>query len=191
MNNSILVLKYLLASFFIALLTCYSFAAIAKGDELAPHKLDSEQQKTLDAWLKQHSNLRLAEIGDCGCDMELQEMRNGDAMGVPMPEYNPYCVVGDFNGDGNADFSVALVDTAKKEHFIDNYFVLVVFNGPFNGKAKAPAFIETNTNLSSQGLFFGPPSQKPYRLGLGLFRSEGLVLVPDKRTYKWLSGEED
>ena len=35
-----------------------------------------------------------------------------------------------------------------------------------------------------QGLFYGPPGRKPYRLLVGRFEAEGAVLVPQGKTYK-------
>lgn len=34
----------------------------------AVHTLNSSQQKTLDAWLKNHPNFRVAGIDECACD---------------------------------------------------------------------------------------------------------------------------
>jgi len=162
------------------------FIISVEPPDLAPHELNTEQREVLDEWLKKRNSLRLAEVGDCDCDEGIQEMRNGQAVGVPVPDYTPYCAVGDFNGDDNVDFAVALVDINKKKNGISNYFVLVVFNGPFIGKDKSPAFVERDIDLTSQGIFFGFPYRKPYRLIVGPFSSEGSLLMPNKRSYKWL-----
>lgn len=101
----------------------------------------------------------------------------------PIPDYHPYVATGDFNGDGVDDFAVVVVDRSKDK----NNFVLVVFNGPFPSKTVSPAFIKSGLELTDQGLFYGPPRPKPYRLVQGPFESEGWVLIPNGHGYK-LSG---
>jgi hypothetical protein len=148
----------------------------ASADVLQPN-----QRSTLNAWLVQYPNLRMATVAECECADDVESMRTGYGGGWPaVPEYGPYVAVGDFNGDGTENFAVALNDTSKS----DNAFVLVVFNGPFAGGAKSPAFVRADLDLRHQGLFFGAPRPKPYRLVLGPFESEGDILEPNKTTYR-------
>jgi hypothetical protein len=58
----------------------------------------------------------------------------------------------------------------------------VVFNGPLR-PGVAPSFEERGLDIQGQGLFFGPPRPKPYRLLIGGFESEAAILVPRGRSY--------
>ena len=98
-----------------------------------------------------------------------------------VPDYHPYVATGDFSGDGEEDFAVVVIDRSRQEA---NY-VLVVFNGPFRSIAVSPAFVKSGLELRYEGLFFGPPRPKPYRLLVGEFESDtGFLLVPHDHTYE-------
>jgi hypothetical protein len=156
---------------------------------LAAHTLSPTHRAVLDSWLRNHPNLRVALPSDCCyCADDIAKMRRGtDEVWRPVPDYDPYRAVGDFNGDGNIDFAVVLIDKTKTEE----PFVLVNFNGPFTSTAKQPAFIEADLDLSNEGLFFGPPRPKPYRLIVGAFESDNSgLLEPNGDSYRW-STEED
>ena len=159
----------------------------------AIHTLNSSQQKTLDAWLKNHPNFRVAGIDACVCDEDIKAIRNGTSTGIPEPDYHPYLVVGDFNGDGYVDFAVVVDDIAKLEKNFVNASTLLVFNGPFSGKIKSPAFIQSDMDLGDNTLFFGPtlPNEhKPVGFALAPFNSEPTVLlIPHKNTYEWKAFE--
>jgi hypothetical protein len=96
-----------------------------------------------------------------------------------VPDYHPYVVTGDFNGDGQVDFAVVLVDRAKRE----GGFAVVIFNGPFRSLEQPPAFLKTGLNLKYYGFAYGPPRKRPYRLVLGRFEADGTVFVPKGGTY--------
>jgi len=99
----------------------------------------------------------------------------------PVPDYHPYVATGDFNNDGVGDFAVVAINRSRSSQ----NFVLLIFNGPFGSKTAQPAFIEYGLDLRGQGLFFGPPRPKPYRLVLGRFESDNAaVFIPQGRTYK-------
>jgi hypothetical protein len=105
----------------------------------------------------------------------------------PVPDYDPYFARGDFNGDGSDDFAVCLVD----ERATPKRFALAVFNGPFPAQGQEPAFFEDQLDLVGEGLFFGPPRPRPYRLVIGPFESDaGGLLEPKGNTYVWGRGEE-
>jgi hypothetical protein len=106
----------------------------------------------------------------------------------PVPDYQPYAATGDFNGDGHGDFAVVVVDTTKS---IAKAFALVVFNGPIVATSKAPsaAFERFEMDLRGAGLFFGLPRPQPYRLLVGGFESEGMLLQPTGRSYRLSSGD--
>lgn len=151
----------------------------------AGHTLSAAEQKALGTWLTKHPVYRLATDGDCDCADDIKQMKAGSGgKWKPVPDYHPYAATGDFNSDGVEDFAVVVIDRSKLK---DN-FVLLVFNGPFPSKTVSPAFMKSGLDLTDQGLFYGPPRPKPYRLVQGPFESEGWVLVPHGRTYK-LSGD--
>jgi hypothetical protein len=104
-----------------------------------------------------------------------------------VPNYHPYVATGDFNSDGVGDFAIVLIDRSKSTH----NFALFVFNGPFGPKSASPAFVKSGLDLRGQGLFFGPPRPKPYRLVMGPFESDySVILVPRGHTYE-LQGNQD
>ena len=53
----------------------------------------------------------------------------------------------------------------------------------FSAEPKA-AFMKTGLDMKQQGLFYGPPRPKPYRLVLGRFEADGTMLVPSGKTYR-------
>jgi len=152
------------------------------------HTLTKHEQRFLDAWLSQHPKYRAATDEDCDCSDDIQQMRTGySGTWTPYPDYHPYVVTGDFNSDGVTDFAVVVIDSSK----VTNNFVLLVFNGPFGSKPKAPAYSESDLHLRNQGMSFGPPRPKPYRVVIGPFESDNtFILVPKGGTYA-PQGNED
>jgi hypothetical protein len=162
----------------VAFLYCIVFPFIAR----AAHTLNPKEEQTVEAWLRRHSGFRQATDADCGCERDIQLMRTGSGgIWKPVPDYHPYLATGDFNGDGNRDLAVVVVDTAKRRH----NFTLLVFNGPVDSADPTPTFVCSNLDLIGSGLFYGSPRPKPFRLVLGRFESEGRVLVPRGRTYRF------
>jgi len=156
-----------------------SVAAIPTAQKLQP-----VHQQVVDTWLECHTGFRVATELDCGdCKEQIEAIRRG--MGgawKAVPNYQPYSMVGDFNGDGQKDLAIVVIApiTASKR------FQLLVFNGPFPGnQPHKPAFASEFLDLGGQGLFFGPPRPKPYRLLVGGFESEGMLLVPKGKGYAW------
>jgi hypothetical protein len=145
----------------------------------ASHTLDSGQKSVIVAWLSNHPGYRLANDRDCSCDEDIKEMRAGDG-GVwkPVPDYHPYITSGDFNDDGSMDFAVVVINTRKAHDF-----TLLVFNGPLDVGHPVPAFVDRG-DFAGIGLAYGPPRPKPYRLIIGRFASEGLLLQPRGKTYR-------
>jgi len=147
----------------------------------AGYLLSIDQKNVVTAWLSKHPGYRLANDKDCACDEDLRTMRATGYGGrwKPVPDYHPYAVSGDLNGDGNIDFAVAVIRTnaARK-------FTILVFNGPIKSVTDAPSFVDSDSDLTGVGFFYGPPRPKPYRLVVGAFESEGYVLEPKSRTYR-------
>jgi len=144
--------------------------------------LTTQEQTVLQNWLAQHPGYRIATDEDCDCADDIKQMKAGSG-GVwkPVPDYHPYTATGDFNGDGVEDFAVVVVERSKQE---DN-FALLVFNGPFKPETASPAFMKSGLELKYQGLFYGPPRPKPYRLLVGQFNSDtALRLIPHGRGYR-------
>jgi hypothetical protein len=99
---------------------------------------------------------------------------------TPYPDYHPYVVTGDFNGDGARDFAAVVIDRSKSE----KNFTLLIFNGPLDSNS-APAYVESGLDLRYAGMSFGPPRPKPYRIVVGPFESDNtFILVPKGKTYK-------
>jgi hypothetical protein len=146
------------------------------------HTLTAQEQKALEGWLARHAEFRVATDEDCDCADDIKQMKVG-AGGAwkPVPDYHPYVATGDFNGDGAEDFAVVVVERSKQE----NDFALVVFNGPFKLETASPAFMQSGLDLKYQGLFYGPPRPKPYRLLVGRFESDsGSLLIPRGHGYR-------
>ena len=146
------------------------------------HTLTAQETRVLENWMANHPEYRTATDEDCDCADEIKQMKAGwGGSWKPVPDYHPYNATGDFNGDGVEDFAVVVVELAKQE----NNFVLVVFNGPFKSGSVTPAFMKSGLDLKYQGLVYGPPRPKPYRLLLGRFESDsGVLLIPHGRSYK-------
>ena len=164
--------------------TCLVFAEPAWG----AHTLKPEEQRVLQRWLVQHTEYRIAADADCQCPEDILEMRTqSDGVWKPIPDYHPYTVTGDFNGDGAEDFAIVLIDSRAKE---DGY-TLLVFNGPFKSEIAPPAFVQS-LQLKYRGLFYGPPRPKPYRLLVGRFASDsGVILVPHRKGYRLMAASPE
>jgi|ERR1035441_234616 hypothetical protein len=146
----------------------------------ARHTLTAAEESVVTTWLTQHPGFRRATPRDCNCDEDIRNMRTGWGGVTPVPDYDPYRASGDFNGDGVGDIAVVLLDTRKQS----DAFALLVFNGPL-GKASQAALFKTGLDLKQEGLFYGPPLEKPYRLVLGRFYSDfAVILVPSGKTYR-------
>lgn len=155
----------------------------------AGHTLTSQEQKNLATWLARRPLYRVAKDADCDCAEGIQQTKTAHRINwPPFPDYHPYVATGDFNSDGVRDFAIVVINRSRSSQ----NFVLLVFNGPFTSKTAQPAFIVYGLDLRGQGLFFGPPRPKPYRLVLGHFDSDNTtVLVPQGRTYKLEKHEGD
>jgi hypothetical protein len=153
------------------------------------HTLTKQEQSIVDGWLGRHPNHRAATDADCDCADDIRQMKAGYGPDWPgVTDYHPYVVTGDFNSDGVGDFAVVVIDQSKSKE----NFTLLIFNGPFGSTHASPAYTESNLNLRYEGLSFGPPRPKPYRLVVGPFESDNTwILVPNGRTYKVQVNDSD
>jgi len=142
-----------------------------------PAYIAPEHRVVLEKWIATNQSLRVATDEDCKCDDDIAAMRRGyGGAWKANPDFHPYYVVGDFNGDGQSDFAVVVIrgSTNHKRE-------LAIFNGPFSPDATSrPAYL---SGKYVGPLFFGPPRPKPWRLIVGPFESEGSLLIPRGSTY--------
>lgn len=174
--------------------SCECMSAGSNNSPAVRHALNKQEQDGLDAWLGSHPHVRYATVEDCKCQEDVEDMRKLSETRPQQPDYNPYMVVGDFNGDGAADFAVVLIDGDKPTGAGARRHVLLVFNGPFNKGAKAPAF-EANVDMADYALFYFPPRRnEQWRPGLAVAPFSADVafwLVPRKNSYDMKpAGEE-
>ena len=156
-----------------------TIVSISSMDKLPTFNL--KHKILVESWLRKNPDFRVAIERDCGdCLEEITAIRRGmGGQWKAIPNYHPYYMVGDFNGDGVEDF--AFVAVSKN---MSKKFKVIIFNGPFtDGADQAPSFISNAMNMSGNGLFFGPPRPKPYRLIVGGFESEGRLLLPKGAGY--------
>jgi hypothetical protein len=133
--------------------------------------LRPEHRAIVDKWLKLRPDLRLATEAD---------NKNKDGLAATRRDrgrnYNPYYVVGDFNGDRKEDFAVALVKKKKSQW----PFVLAIFNGPV-ARATKPTFTE-DADISDGGIFYNPQNPpRGFRLAVGTFESDNCVIFSPRR----------
>jgi hypothetical protein len=147
----------------------------------ASHTLNAEQKSVVAAWLGSNPGYRLAEDTDCLCDEDIQKMRTrGEGLFKAAPDYHPYWVTGEFNGDGVTDLAVVIVNE-RAEHD----FTVLVFNGPLDPRRPAPAFVGAHLDMVGVGLFYwGSPPSTPYRLWVGRFGGDSLSLEPHGKEYR-------
>jgi len=148
----------------------------ASGVPVVPEYISVSERTALKAWLSANPEYRVALDSDCDCPNDIETIRKGSG-GVwkANPNYHPYYVTGDFNGDNNNDFAVILIKTNEGgKHY------LAIFNGPHNSGDK-PVYLRPEEGA----LFYGAPRPKPFRLILGEFHSEGVSFVPKGATYEY------
>jgi hypothetical protein len=136
--------------------------------------LRAEHRAIVDKWVKLRADLRLATDADNSNRDGLTATRRDRGR-----NYQPYYVVGDFNGDRKEDFAVALVRKRKSQW----PFVFAIFNGP-TGRATKPTFT-VDADLSDGGIFYNPQNPPSgFRLAFGTFQTDNCVIVsPRRQTY--------
>ena len=131
-------------------------------------------------WLSANDQYRLADLNDCKCDDQIKEVRKGDDVYKPVPNYLPYYAAGNFNGLP----SFAVIVLKKQEPFQANQVKIIVFAKDDN---VSPVTVDYpfihDQNLSWLGLFVRPKNKKSDRLLIGVFGSEGKFLkIPPRKS---------
>jgi hypothetical protein len=142
-----------------------------------PAYIAPPHRAVLEKWLSTNKTSRVATDEDCNCSDDIARMRRGyGGTWKPNPDFHPYYVAGDFNGDGHTDFAVVVIGGSTS-----STREVAIFNGPFSpSTAKSPVYL---SGKRAGALFFGPPRSKPWRLIVGPFESEGSLLMPKGSTY--------
>ncbi|MGH6871882.1 MAG: hypothetical protein ACREHE_10275 [Rhizomicrobium sp.] len=144
--------------------------------------LGDGQKAALAAFLEARPELRVPDESECGCAQDLDDMRRHGSGGWPQPDYQPYLAVGDFNGDGEKDFAVVVVDASGGAR-------VAIFNGPFPRYSPAtPAGLFRFEFRKFTALFIEKDNG---RLLLGQFGTEGCVYVPAGPAYEEQCTDED
>ena len=148
---------------------CLPLQVTGQGEPTA--YLQPKHRMIVEEWLKLRSDLRLATDAD---------NTNKEGLAATRKErgrnYQPYYVVGDFNGDRKEDFAVALVKKKKSRW----PFVFAIFNGPA-ARATKPTF-SVDADLSDGGIFYNPQNPpREFRLAFGTFQTDNCVIVRPRR----------
>jgi len=143
-------------------------------------------KNSLTRWLTQHPGYRVANDADCSCADDIAQVRAGSPPEWPtIPDYHPYYMVGDFRGDGADDVAIGVIYQQQPTKFR----VLIIHGVPRTGAA-AKTFLSEELDLR-QGLFYGPPRPKPWRLVVGPFESEGVTFEPTGNGYRFSEDDDD
>ena len=126
----------------LGLATVFAPASQARQKRNTASPLRPQHEELVKQWLASRPELRLATDADYAYKADLAAERIGNE------SYHPYYAVADFNGDGQEDFAVALVNTRKRTA----NFAIAVFNG---SKVKAsgpsaPTFLGEGYDLRLQ-----------------------------------------
>lgn len=126
--------------------------------------LRPQHEELVKQWLASRPELRLATDADYAYKADLAAERIGDK------SYHPYYAVADFNGDGQEDFAVALVNTRKRAA----NFAIAVFNG---SKVRAtapsaPTFLGEGYDLRRQAFTLAEDTENARRTILFAENSE-------------------
>lgn len=163
MKLSALVISIVLS----VLLACVAVAADSLDFIKSPFR------STINAWLAEHPQYRLALAEDCQCDDDIETLRNGAGLAWrPQPDYQPYYLHADF--DGNRQDDVAVVVLAPK---LDApILVLVLLSVSEGTKPKVLEIPRGGSSVTGRGLFLGLPQRGSSATGrtllFGAFASE-------------------
>lgn len=163
-------------SLYLVVISLIPAICLGSGVPSIPEYIALSEQTILKVWLSAHPEFRVALDADCDCANNIEKMRRGvGGAWKANPNYHPYYVAGDFNGDNKNDFAVMLINTNEGgKHY------LAIFNGPHNSGTK-PAYLRPEEGA----LFYGSPRPEPYRLIIGEFESEGVSFEPKGTSYEY------
>jgi hypothetical protein len=176
---------YLLAFVVLAMALSVHAGPVPSLDSV-PAYVASRFKNPILTWLRLHPGYRLADDADCSCADDIAHVRAGwPPEWPPNPDYHPYYIVGDFRGEGVEDVAVGLIS----HQWPNKFRVLIIHGAPPNGRA-AKAFLSEQLDFR-QGLFYGPPRPKPWRLGVGPFESDGVTFEPTRDGYRFSNDDDD
>jgi hypothetical protein len=140
-----------------------------------PPFIDRVAGAAIENWLTLHQEFRVIDDAECKCDDELKDIRTMTrGAWVADPSYHPYYVTGDFNGDGRIDLAVGVRRMGADAKFQ----VLIISGYRVARHGQNCAFLSQAFDVG-EGLFFGPPRPKPYRLLEGPFDTDvGVTFSP-------------
>ena len=170
---------------FLLILALSDFGATATAAEELPAYVRSPYRGRVSAWLGRNAEFRIAMDADCACTEDIANQRTGGGAWPPNSMFHPYFVVGDFAGDGAVDVAVGVV-----AHSAPKQFRVLILHGASTKGTKRADFLSEPFPLSNNGIFYGEPRPKPWRLIVGAFAAEGQVFVPQSRGYTLEDGEE-
>lgn len=69
----------------------------------------------IDRWLRANSEYGRATVEDCNCQEDIASLKRGDGRAwKAQPTYEPYYAVGDFDGNGAADFAIVVKNIRER-----------------------------------------------------------------------------
>jgi hypothetical protein len=109
---------------------------------------------SVDNLLSKHPEYRAATPEDCQCNEDIESVRHGDGAAFPaVPEYQPYVMQGDFDGDGVGDVAIVAMTTTPEHKIV----VRVSIGNREGGKAVFQQIQRTGNTLAARGLFCARP----------------------------------
>jgi hypothetical protein len=159
--------------------------ASAAVEEL-PAYVQSRSRDRISVWLGRHAEFRMAADSDCVCTEDIAKLREGGGAWPPDSNFHPYFVVGDFADDGAIDVALGVVNRSIP----DQFRVLILHGQNIHGHKRAD-YLSEPFPLSHNGIFYGAPRPKPWRLIVGRFAAEGAMLIPKPGGYELDDGEEE
>jgi len=164
-------------TFVVAAVTAVLHPGAAVSSDALPSYVAPRHAGAILSWLQRHPEYRIALDADCSCADDIASIRSGDGW-PPAPDYHPYYVVGDFRGDGAEDVAVGVISRQRA-----GKFRVLIIHGHSPGGQVVTVFLSKDRQLG-EGLFYGPPRPKPWRLIVGAFASEGAAFEPTASGYR-------